>query len=149
VHGVTIRNYNDTVFNAQDEKVRLNITGKNFGLQRFSHSLYVELSPRSNDTTLRPMPCSSFVSYGDANLLCEFSSSQRVETRVVVVSMLGRFTSDVNSTVAVVESRCFPGFFGRAGEICMPCPLGADCPGGDNPLSKPGFWRQSRTKFLQ
>jgi hypothetical protein len=151
VYNISIRNFNDTTFSAQEERVLITIYGKNFGLTRFSRSVFVQLMPHGNSSTSSPslpLLCTYFTSFGDSTLGCEFVSTQRVESRVVVVNVLGK-TSSANSSAAVIQSKCFAPFFGRAGEICMPCPPGATCPGGDNPLSRSGFWRQGRQQFLR
>src|SRR5690348_12583230 len=42
-------------------------------------------------------------------------------------------------------SQCMYGYYGLSSEVCLPCPVGALCPGGelfiDRVISLPGFWR--------
>ncbi|KAH9252082.1 hypothetical protein BASA81_010064 [Batrachochytrium salamandrivorans] len=51
------------------------------------------------------------------------------------------FTSNV---LSVATSRCPVGYYGRLGEICLPCPEGGLCsPGIGQPIAKPDFFRLS------
>jgi hypothetical protein len=149
VHAVSIRGYNSTFFDASlPEPLLLTISGRNFGPARFGRtSLLVQLEV-PGDPTARPQPCYDPSFQGDATVVCFYRPSSLVETRVVTVTMLRERSSGADNPAGLVHAVCIQGKYGRAGEVCRLCPPGGDCPGGDSPLSLPGFWRQSRELFL-
>jgi hypothetical protein len=58
-------------------------------------------------------------------------------------------TSHPSRSMVAVRAECPVGYYGREGEHCETCPIGAVCRGGlSDPVSMPGYYPRARTQFL-
>jgi cysteine-rich repeat protein len=61
----------------------------------------------------------------------------------VTVTIAGVTQEHLAVVDALAESTCFEGAYGAVGELCLPCPDGALCPGSPiEPAALPGYWRE-------
>jgi hypothetical protein len=128
---------------------RVSIGGLNFGtppLDRSNEPLHVVTIGYSN--------CSSVEWVSDSLLSCMPRGVFAAGEYAVSVTFLQvrvrnpSLTASGSRSTGRIVALCPPGFFGRAGEQCMPCPKSAVCTGGGmDPVSLPGFYPISRTDF--
>ncbi len=71
MNGVILFGYPGSTYDATDETIVLNITGRNFGPSRLRSRVTLSLEPLADDTTGTPSLGCEFQAAGDSNMLCE------------------------------------------------------------------------------
>jgi hypothetical protein len=114
--------------------VLVTFQGKNFGWQRLPL-----------DIVINSMPCLSPLWLNDAQVQC-VTAMDVVGIRNI--SLLGANRSTplrIWDFQQQMIAMCVPSFYGVQGQLCLPCPVGAFCPGGellvDRVVALKGFYR--------
>lgn len=88
--------------------------------------------------------CGAVTWISDTEIECTFRGLA-VGTRNVSVSVVDQ----ASDQALQLRFRCVEQFYGREGEMCRPCPTGAWCDGEADPVPTTGYWRVSRSEFVE
>ena len=110
--------------NAQGQIVKVH--GANFGSPGTSSRLQLIVNNANcTDAVVVKAP-----EGGNDFISCELPR-QPVGYKNITLSVAKQVVSYINTLV--LKTNCKAGFYGQRGEVCLPCPRGATCAGGDHP----------------
>lgn len=120
----------------------IRLYGRNFGNVWDRDGLFVSLGSDSTGNDTRQ--CNDLVWLGDSELSCSVGGDLRVSSRSLSVSAFTMVSESVT-----LRAVCSARYYGKDGEYCQPCPLGATCAGGEaDPIAAAGFYRKRRDVFV-
>lgn len=134
-----VRTVTPTPYNADGQA--LEIQGANFGDSSVSDNVTVVVDETDCANALWQLDARGEVAGGLPFITCD---AQRDTVGAKSASVI---VGGVNGIVEELDQRfvsvCTPDFYGRPGELCLPCPEGAQCYGSESdPTSIAGWWME-------